>query len=226
MSVWLPGSRLSQIVMQHPGCLPVLQRFGIRLGVGDMTVAEACGSLGIDARFFLAVLNTYLNDDFHPSDALWEESTVPLTEYLEKTDTWYEQVQLPNIRRHFAPLVASGRDTGNLSLLGRFFEGLKSELTGRIESDRRLLFPALRGEGAGLGEEEAARLLDVDFAIEEKVSDLESFFVIHLTGDYDANLCMAVVSAIFALGRDLRQNNRIRQRILRPLTRKTLGSCR
>lgn len=53
--------------------------------------------------------------------------------------------------------------------------------------------------------------------VEEKLHDLLYFFVEHLRGNYDANLCTAVVSAVFSLERDLCQNNRIRSRILLPL---------
>ncbi len=229
MSIYFSSSRLSQVVMAHPGCLPVLQRFGINLGVGGRTIGEECARLGIDEEFFLLILNTYLNADYHPKEGASEmaggsRDAYRLADYLEKTDEWYEQVQLPNIVRHFRPLLASGAGEGNLPLLGKFFEDFRLELLNRIEADRRRLLPALRGEGEAMTAATAGRLLDADFSIEEKISDLESFFVIHLEGNFNPNLCVAVVSAIFALGRDVRQNNRIRQRILRPVTRKTFGT--
>ena len=39
----------------------------------------------------------------------------------------------------------------------------------------------------------------------------------HLSGAYDENLCYAVLFAIDTLGRDIRQHNRIRHRILLPM---------
>ena len=53
-------------------------------------------------------------------------------------------------------------------------------------------------------------------AIEQKLSDLKSMFIIHLSGEYDENLCLAVVFAIIRLEKDIIQNNRIRTRILLP----------
>lgn len=216
--------------MSYPGALPVLQRFGIHLGVGDRTIGEECERLQIDIEFFLLILNTYLNDDYHPGEdadislgGIVRTDPHMLADYLEKTDEWYEHVQLPNIGRHFRPLLASGDSTGNLPLLGKFFEDFRTEFVSRIETDRHRLLPALRGEGEAMTAGAAERILDADFSIEEKISDLESFFVMHLEGNFDPNLCVAVVSAIFALGHDVRQNNRIRQRILRPVTRNTFG---
>ena len=43
-------------------------------------------------------------------------------------------------------------------------------------------------------------------------------FVIHLRGEYDANLCHAVLFAIISLEKDIKQNNRIRNRILYPIS--------
>jgi regulator of cell morphogenesis and NO signaling len=55
-------------------------------------------------------------------------------------------------------------------------------------------------------------------SIEDKINDLINMFVIHLTGDYDLNLGHAVLFAIFSLKKDIKQNNRIRNRILRPIS--------
>ena len=53
--------------------------------------------------------------------------------------------------------------------------------------------------------------------VADSISDLLSFFVVHLRGDYNENLCNAVVSAIFTLDHDLRQTARIRRQALLPL---------
>ena len=42
-------------------------------------------------------------------------------------------------------------------------------------------------------------------------------FILHLTGNYDLNLCYGVINAIILLEKDIRQNDRIRNRILLPL---------
>ena len=43
-------------------------------------------------------------------------------------------------------------------------------------------------------------------------------FVVHLKGDYNSNLCQAVLTALLSIKKDITQNNRIRNRILRPLS--------
>ena len=45
--------------------------------------------------------------------------------------------------------------------------------------------------------------------VEEKLDDLISMFVIHLSGNYDVNLCQAVLFAIIGLKKDINLYNRI-----------------
>lgn len=58
--------------------------------------------------------------------------------------------------------------------------------------------------------------------IEEKLNDLINMFVIHLKGEYDVNLCHAVLVAIMTLQKDIKQNNRIRYRILLPILKSNI----
>ncbi|MDR1981300.1 MAG: helix-turn-helix transcriptional regulator, partial [Tannerellaceae bacterium] len=53
--------------------------------------------------------------------------------------------------------------------------------------------------------------------VEELLADLKSIMIKHLSGDYDENLCYAVIFAINSLEKDIKQHNRIRYRILVPM---------
>ena len=96
---------------------------------------------------------------------------------------------------------------------------------GRIGSDKEIWFPAVRRVIASPSAESSAALAEIvasvpkdEKAIEDKVDDLTSFFVIHLRGEYDQNLCMAVVTSLMSLEKDIKRNDRIRERLLRPLS--------
>ena len=56
-----------------------------------------------------------------------------------------------------------------------------------------------------------------DNSLEEKLHDLTSLFVMHLSGTIDPNLCYGVIFAIYTLEKDIKQHNRIRNRILLPM---------
>lgn len=223
MALYNGQSRLRDVIFSHPAVIPVINRLGVRLGVGDGTIADSCRRLGIDSSFFLAVVNTYINDDYFPEDgsSFGFRETV---DYLMKTDNDYLRLQIPNIERHLDMLMTRSRGENNLYLLRGFFHELKRELESCIAADIENLFPVLLGEDRGevsySGLLEGAR----HESVEEKIDDLLSFFVMHLKGEYEPNLCVAVVTAIFALRKDIRQNNRIRSRILLPQAERLFGN--
>lgn len=222
------SSTLAEAIFATPSLIPVINRFGILLGVGDASVAEVCRRHDIDTEFFLAIVNTFLNDDYFPDTLSGALPLGKVLEYLHLTDRYYAEVQLPNIERHFQALLHSSPEKNNLPLLQRFFLEMKSELLSCIEFDNLTAFPLIRSilsygkATAGMSESLPDSL--ARRGVVEKVDDLSAFFVIHLKGDYNRNLCMAVVSAVFHLSRDIRQNNRIRERILSPALQSLMDS--
>ncbi len=225
MAILTKDSKLSEPIFLDPSIIPVINRFGIFLGVGDITVDEACLRYGIDCNFFLAVLNTYLNPDYFPENILERVHLSMVIEYLTMTDHYYSNVQLPNIERHFNLLLAK-TEGANLQLLNRFFQEVRDEMHASIANDLEIWFPMFKNDLDKAREmirrAETQETLDLPLpygntGLEDKIKDLISFFVIHLKGEYDRNLCVAVISAIFVLEKDIRQNNRIRDRILQPL---------
>ena len=120
-------------------------------------------------------------------------------------------------------MSAPGNPT--LGLIGRFFASFKAELTTRIQQDERVWFPYCRSLSERLEKDSLAidglRLTSerhTEDSIEELLADLKSIMVKHLSGDYDENLCYAVLFSICSLEKDIKQHNRIRYRILTPMT--------
>ena len=213
-------SKLSDIVLGDPSVVTVFNRFGISLGVGDHTVTTMCHRQGLDTDFFITILNTYLFPDFFPEKIMESFKASVIIDYLNKTNTYYEQFQIPNIERHFSFLLQkSNSANSNLTLMMRFFIEVKTELRARIDDDRNRWFPeVLKHRDACAQECPIPKFDDDSDSIEDKIDDLINMFVIHLKGEYDINLCQAVLIALFSLKKDITQNNRIRNRILKPLS--------
>ncbi len=224
MAVYNKDSRLSEVVMAHPSIIPVINRLGVSLGVGDDSVGAVCAERGIDSAFFISVVNTFLDESYFPSNSRDTFSLEKTIDYLSKTSVYYLRVQLPNIERHFDSLSSRSGTDNNLGLLRHFFPEMRHELVECVNYDERLLFPALRN---GNVPSDCNRYVNAHTEVEEKLHDLLTFFVVHLQGDYDRNLCMAVVSSVFSLQKDVSQNNRIRNRILLPIIREmeVNGDC-
>ena len=214
-------SKLSEIIIHDHSTITVLDRFGIGLGVGDAKVNEICEEKGIDVDFFTTILNTFMNENYFPQRAMESFSVANLIDYLNKTNTYYEKNVLPNIERHFSFLIAKSTSANNnLVIMRQFFDEVKGELLQRIANDRNQWFPDVVNKNQPhpdrIGNLEDYK--EVNDPIEDKIDDLINMLVIHLKGDYDHNLGYAVIVAIFSLKKDIKQNNRIRNRILRPIS--------
>lgn len=219
--------QMSEVVEEHPSLIPVINRFGIRLGLGDKSVKALCEEHELDTDFLLVVLNTFLNEEYFPEKKLRTFHTSQIIGYLTKTNQYYRRYQLPNIERHLASFISqSTPGNSTLSLIGRFFRSFKEELTARIDNDGQAWFPYCLSLSGKLerttpsGPAETLHLHTVqqeEDPIEALLADLKSILVKHLSGDYDENLCYAVIFALCTLEKDIKQHNRIRYRILKPM---------
>ncbi|MBR6283511.1 MAG: helix-turn-helix transcriptional regulator [Muribaculaceae bacterium] len=209
-----PDTRLSDVITRDPSTVTVLSRFGLRLGVGDLTVSGICRSRGINTALLTTILNTFLYEDYVPETAMIPSVTSELVDYLSQTNDYYERFLLPNIERHFQLLIGKSSGNNNLQLMLQFFHEVKQQLLERINDDRT------RWQSGKLKNNPEDQHLSTEAdndTIEDKINDLVNMIVIHLQGDYDANLALAVLHAIVSLKKDITQNNRIRKRILHPL---------
>ena len=100
-------TRLADVIANETSVIPVINRFGINLGTGDATVDAVCRVHNLDTDFFLAILNTFINEGYFPEEKLRGFKASEIIDYLVKTNAYYSRFQLPNIRRHFTMLINS-----------------------------------------------------------------------------------------------------------------------
>lgn len=218
MALIQPTSTLSEIIAQEPSIIPVINRFGIFLGTGDSTIESICADKKLDTEFFVMILNTFTNEVYFPEKHLRSINPLVIVNYLRLTDCSYLKFQLPNIECHFASLLQHSGTANNLKLMRAFFDEVKEDVKAFIESDTNCWFTNIENGTPGIS---GYHTPDNGEAIEEKINDLRNMMIMHLQGDYDPNLCYAVIVAIIAFEKDFRQNNRIRNRILLPLYRES-----
>ena len=186
---------LCEVVEKNCELIPVINRFGIRLGLSDFSVKDICYTHGINPDFFLVILNTFLNDDYFPEKKLQAFSIYQIANYLKQTDMYYLHAMLPNIERHLnAFITLSNPKNKQLDLIRKFFLEFKDVLINRIET-------------GGLD----------DNSTEEMLCDLKQILIKHLKGSFNDNLCYAIVFAISGLEKDIQMHNRIRNKILKPM---------
>lgn len=189
------SSVLSEVIDNNHQLIPVINRFGIRLGLSDKTISEICRDADIDTDFLLAILNTYLNEDYFPERRLQKINIEHVIGYLNQTDAYLIHGQLHNLEKHLNAFISMS-DPGNpqFELIRKLFFKFKEELINQIK----------------------ACALDMSMPL-ELLLDLKSIFIKHISGNYNDNLCYAVVFTIDSLKNDIEKHNRIRDKILKPM---------
>ena len=138
-------TKLCDVILHEPSVIPVINRFGIILGVGDKSIRTVCEEKNLDCVFFVTILNTFINEDYFPENRLKSFCATQIVNYLTQTNAYYEQFQIPNIERHFNFLInQSDSENNNLELMKQFFDELKKELLSRIENDKNFWFPSIK----------------------------------------------------------------------------------
>lgn len=218
MALVTPDTKLCEVIVDEPSVVPVINRFDIVLGVGDRTIKSICKEKGIDTSFFITILNAFIHESFFLENVTGAFNAGDVVDYLRKTNNSYLRNQLPNIERHFAALISRSDSNNNLPLLFNLYREVKTEIERRIDSDNQWFDAIISAEQSNSEVSIAGNAVQAESdSIEDKLSDLINMFVIHLRGDYDRNLCHAVLFAVISLEKDICQNNRIRNRVLRPL---------
>lgn len=218
MALVTPDTKLCEVIVDEPSVVPVINRFDIVLGVGDRTIKSICKEKGIDTSFFITILNAFIHESFFLENVTGAFNAGDVVDYLRKTNNSYLRNQLPNIERHFAALISRSDSNNNLPLLFNFYREVKTEIERRIDSDNQWFDAIISAEQSNSEVSVAGNAVQAESdSIEDKLSDLINMFVIHLRGDYDRNLCHAVLFAVISFEKDICQNNRIRNRVLRPL---------
>jgi len=189
------SSILSDSITENNYLIPVINRFGIKLGVGDKSIAELCQKYDIDTDFFLAIINTYLNEDYFPEKKLQKFSVELVADYLKKTDSDYIHALIPNIEKHLNAFIAmSDPENKQLALIRVLFNEFKSEFQKRTELK--------------LTEHDTSHAL---------LLDMKNILIKHISGNFNENLCYAVLFSVDSLQNDLAKHNRIREKILKPM---------
>lgn len=210
---------LSEVVEENPSLIPLLSRFGIRLGLNEYSAGKVCERAGVDANFFLMVVNTYLNESYFPENQLKSANLANVLDYLEAVNRDYSDSLIPNIESHLKAFLRSVGDEGALKVIPEIFGKFKCGLNEVIREDSENLFPICRKIASGDKDFSISfftNLKQFDEGLISLLSDIKSVLIRYLTGEFNVNLCYAVIFSLHSLEKDMRRHIKIRNRIVIP----------
>jgi len=225
MSHFSSTDKLARLIHANQFLLPVLNRFGIRLGFKDKTVAEICKELDINENFFLTIVNTYYNEDYFPEADLLSFSPKLIVEYLRKTHVYYFDYLFPEVERRLERVLnGCDGDCDDLQLIKQFYGKYKNELSKHIQEEEDRVFPyilaltkawenklKLPSEYAGYSMKSFEK---EHINVDQKIYDLKNIVIKYLKPAYNDNDCNAFLYSIFQFERDLLDHARIEDKIL------------
>ena len=211
------NTSLASLILQEPSVIPVINRFGIRLGVNNATVEQICMAHALDCNFVLALLNTLVNEGYFPENLLMNCGVGEIAGYLAKADNDCRTTLMQNVRAHFARLMTTVTGESNMPMMHSMAGNMLTTLDRALEIELSTVIPALTSSERDEAYRIVAAHAEVMSDCWSEVADLRSMLVNLVNGDMDTNLLYAVIVAVGALEKDLRQNNRLRQRIMLPL---------
>ena len=226
MSAVILSSILSDLVLKNVSLIPVLNRFGIPLGLGNATVAEVCETYHIDQQFFLCVTNSFLDPSYNGVLTLSKEHVHLTLEYLERANLYYTQAQIPNIRIHITSFLKRSEPApGIADNVMAILSDLEVAVRRFADKDESELFPMIRK----LWDTESLRIddwslrfddVETDEAFEAAlgiVEDLMQILIRYIKGHFDRNLLHGVIFALSSFRNDLESNIRLRTRVFLPI---------
>jgi len=188
-------SVIADVLSEHNELIPVLNRFGIRIGVGDKTVGDLCKEHQLNPDFILTVLNVYLDASYLPEASLSLFDAELIADYFRNTVENYIHDLVPNIEIHLNALIAtSGTDNKELGMLRILFLKFKERMTNYLQTH------------AEYGD---------DFP-DDLLHDLKSILIKHLSAEHNQNLSYAVIYSLHSFEKDLAAHNRLLNKVLQP----------
>ncbi|MDR0687682.1 MAG: hemerythrin domain-containing protein [Prevotellaceae bacterium] len=220
--------KLADAIHSNYLLIPVVTRFGVRLGFGDKTVKAVCAEHGVDVEFFTTILNVFSHESYFPQERLLRFDVMQLVGYLEKTHCYYRTVLIPMLDKNMEAFVESAAKPSEpeVLLLKNFFAQYKNELKAHLKREEAVTFPYItelvkKENTQQLHEKYSMKIFESEHEnVDEKLYDLKNILIKYLQGDYDEGVRNTLIFNIFRLEKDLKDHTRIENKILTPIVKK------
>ena len=230
MRIFTPQDKMVNLIRVNYQLLPVLNRFGIRLGFKDSTVAGICEEKEINPDFFLSIVNTFHNPGYFPEEKLISFSPLLIIRYLKKTHRYYVEYLLPKLEQLLHQLIQSCQgNCSELSIIEAFYKRYKSELNHHIEEEENKVFPYILNlihHPDDLKSGYSIRQFEKEHSnVEVQINDLKNLVIKYLEPVYDDNICHEFLMELFRFEKDILDHARIEDKILVPQVRTLEKKC-
>ncbi len=220
MNRFTKDSKIIDLIETNYHLLPVVNRFGIRLGNKDKSLLSICTAQNINPDFFLTIINTFNNEEYFPEDELKAFSPLLIIDYLKKTHQHYASYVLPKLESLLEQLISSSmKDIEQLNIIKKFYTKYKTELLLHVQEEEEIVFPYIQQliNTKESDKEYCIHSYEKEHTnVDVKLNDLKNLIIKYVEPVYDDNVCNEFLITLFRFEKDIKDHTRIEDKILIP----------
>lgn len=220
-----PGLKMSEVVMNNPYLVLLLEHFDILLPLQDKSVQEVCQEKNINTDVFLTFANLYNGVSYTPKMPFSFNDTQTILNYLKSSHKYYANEIYPNILGTIKQMfmVNSHKE---IVMVEKFFNEYFNEVIEHLDYENQIVFPYISGlygyivDGKPYPENINYSVTDYKEHhndIEEKLTDLKHLLIKYLPLEDDQQVRRKLLFNLFELEYDLSIHSKIEDLILIPL---------
>ncbi len=214
-----PSMKMAELMDIDFSLLGVLTRMGLSFGFGEATVEEVCRKGGINPESFLLICEVYAYDGYLPPQSVLEQADLKeIVNYLHRSHAYYMEVAMLELSQALERMIQPC-DKRRQSIIRKFFEDYKGELSKHFEYEENQVFPYVyamldhKKEGQfTIGEYEQNHS-----NVEEKLEDLKNLVMKYMPLQCSSQEAFKALFYIYSLELDLRKHTIIEDKILVPM---------
>lgn len=230
MELFNENSKLAIVIHKDHTLLPVINRLGIKLGFGDLTIRELCKKEGIDTTFFMEIINVFHDENYFSEKKLRDFSVTIVIDYLQKTHRYYLDYVIPEQERLidlFLLNCISGCKENEL--IHKFYNKFKEEFISHLQFEETQVFPYILALNDTIQNPALKSIFFERFPaftikgfdeehgnMDEKMFDLKNIIIKYLPPNYDMNIGNSLLTNLFMFEKDMINHSRIEDKILTP----------
>lgn len=233
MELFNENNKLANVIHKDYTLLPVINRLGLKLGFGDLTIKQLCANHGIDVTFFIEIINVFRNENYFSEKKLLDFSVTVVIDYLRETHRYYLDYVLPEQERLIELfLLNSDNSSRENELVRKFYNKFRDEFVNHVQIEEKQVFPYILRLNEAVGNHLEKDNFLKEFMgsgitgfekehsdMDEKMFDLKNIIIKYLPPNYDLNIGNSLLSSLFMFEKDMKNHSRIEDIILVPKVR-------
>ena len=199
--------------------LTILQRMGIELPFGDITIEQLCCKYGISVTLFLMICQIYACADYEPEVKELQACDLQyILRYLRASHHYYLESLLPSIERGVVQVLDSC-DPKQSAILRKFYADYAEEVRAHLRYEESVIFPYVESLMAGdVSEANMASFMAEHTDVCDKVNDIKSIVIKYLPESCATAQRCNLLHELYVMRDDLAKHTLIELKLLTPIS--------